>query len=220
MCLIIVKPLGTPMIDDILKVVKGASKSNSDGFGFSLKSDYLTESSLYLDKGYMDVDSMIKAIESLNIDDSDELMIHLRMATHGKVMPTNTHPFIVTDNETELNTLTGAVNKPIVAHNGYFSITCEKDYSDTWTWVKNKLSNQMIFDAITDMTTEFNPNVIKNHVGYSNKIAIMFPDKDIQLIGNGWVEDNGVFYSHGGYKYHLKNTNVNECQDYYCGYGD
>lgn len=217
MCLIIVKPLGTPMTDDILKVAKGASRNNRDGFGYALKSEAHKESSLYLDKGYMDVDNMISAIEKLKIDENDELMIHLRMATHGKVMPKNTHPFIVTDNITELDTLQGVVNKPIVAHNGWFDITCHSDYSDTWTWVRNTLSKPGVFDAIIDTSMNFDPKVLKDELGYGNKLAIMFPDMEIQLIGNGWEEHNGVFYSNFGYKTHLKSNTLTNA--YSCGYG-
>ena len=33
----------------------------------------------------------------------------------------------------------------------------------------------------------------------TDKIALLFPDRDLELIGK-WVEDNGYFHSNTGYK--------------------
>lgn len=216
MCLIIVKPLGTPMIDEILKVTKEAASSNQDGYGFCYKPNAHYANQLYVDKGYMEVDKMITAIEKLNVTDDDELMIHLRMATTGKVMPLNTHPFVVSDKNYELNTLCTSTNKPVVAHNGWFTIKTEEDYSDTWSWVKNVLSKEANFNALTDETLNFNPEKVKEILGYTSKVGIMFPDQNLQLIGNGWVESKGVFYSNSSYKYHLNKSVANAYyQEYY-----
>lgn len=215
MCLIIVKPFGVNMLPEIFDVIKGASTTNRDGFGFASKT--LTSNHIYIDKGYMDVDKIIDRLKLLKYNEDDELVIHLRARTDGKISPQNCHPFVVSDNENILNTLEGMTKLPVLAHNGMINIKTIGDYSDTWTWVKTVFSNPNINKAFLDSGKDYDARVVQKWFPHG-KLAILSPESEVQLIGS-WQEKNGVYYSNSGYSYYVKHSKKSTVeQSYNCAY--
>lgn len=114
MCLLICKPKGKGIPQDYLM---DASIQNSDGFGVVWKE----KSKTYIERG-LDMNELLLINEQLH---PYSAMIHLRLATHGKVSIENCHPFEMLGGQFYL------------AHNGVIDIERPRpDLSDSWHFAK------------------------------------------------------------------------------------
>lgn len=202
MCLITVCPKGTSKNMEILEgFIRNGASSNSQGSGFAYKKN--NETGVYINKGFFLVDDLIAAIEKLNLDDEDELIIHHRISTHGKVDKFNTHPFVVSEKQDEIIYLKGKVNKPVFAHNGIFSEYGDRnsDFSDTYHFCKRFLSIPKITNLLTRDPFLFE-STFDRIIGHQ-KLVFLFPEKDKELYivnVDSFTEDGGYYHSNGGYK--------------------
>jgi len=194
MCIIVYKPNNTPMPD--YNILMNCFDSNPDGAGYMYQ-DYNSKK-VIINKGFMNFDSFITAIESLsnNIDiTASNLVIHFRYATQGSINPANCHPFPITAKVKQLRQSNITANTAIV-HNGVIPFC--SNYNS-----KNKLSDTQIFirDYLSKMNnnTLFNPAVLALIEESTNSKFVIMDSNRIELIGN-FIEDQGIYYSNDTYK--------------------
>lgn len=210
MCLIIFADKGSDKKDKFLKeaIIK-ASEFNGDGMGYAIKR---ADNSIYLSKGFFDVNRFIKDIEKKKVKEEDELLIHLRIGNKGLKKAINMcHPFVVSEDEEEvLNTNKGSVNKPVVAHNGtmFLHSVYNSDKSDTFYFIKNILSKQPVLNLLRD-DIDVSYSVLKPHLGES-RMCIMYPDDHASQLLGKWHTIKGFYFSKDYYKeYFPIKTNFN-----------
>lgn len=200
MCLVSVCPKGTEKNSEkVRRFIMSGFDSNKQGSGFMYKRN--GSNKIVIDKGYFEVESMIKAIEKAKLGLDDELVIHHRISTAGKVTPENSHPFIITDDPDECRETDITVSKPCLAHNGMFKELdkyekLNPEMSDTFAFACYIMSDRRIMDLFLNDREKFDI-VMDGVIGYS-KVAILFPDRDVEMIGK-FIEDEGYFHSNGGY---------------------
>jgi len=88
MCLAIYKPEGEPIP---MNAIKTAWESNPDGAGVAIKDPATPDKPIKIYKGFMKRKKFLKFLSG--IDQSQEMAIHLRYATHGQVVQNLCHPF-------------------------------------------------------------------------------------------------------------------------------
>ena len=199
MCLISVCPKGTPKYtDEVKEFIQNGFNSNKDGSGFMYKKE--GEYFVHVEKGFFKFDELMAAIEKANLKDEDELVIHHRIGTSGKVSKENTHPFVISHVHETVCSISIKTNKACLVHNGYFSDIYEymsknPDFSDTYAFTRYIMPN--VIDFYVQETKMFKKAFL-GIVGTS-KICVLFPYRNLVMMGN-FTEDNGYFHSNGGYK--------------------
>ena len=114
MCVIIHKPAGVQMPQ--LHILESCFLRNRDGIGFCTSSGKTWHGM-----------SFYKFLSELGkTDDSEEIIIHFRWATHGSVSRKNCHPFY--DKEHDI----------WFAHNGVLPIRPTKDRTDSETFFRDR----------------------------------------------------------------------------------
>jgi glutamine phosphoribosylpyrophosphate amidotransferase len=175
MCIAIVKPVTRQVSDEVLR--KCAS-SNPDGGGYA----FVKDGKVVIRKGFMDIESFLTSYhEDLAANINSVFIIHFRISTGGDKSEANTHPF---GNE-----------EVALIHNGYFFYPGNSGPSDT-SILADTIMGYLTKENMQDKVAEFG-----NIIGAGNKVAMLFKD-NTYLIANQdrGVWDNGVWYSHGGYK--------------------
>lgn len=201
MCIISVCPKGTKKhTEEVNKFIRKGASSNTQGSGFMFKRN--GESVIHIEKGFFNVEKLIEVLKSYNLADADELVIHHRISTSGKVNDLNCHPFVISQIHEEVILTHGISDKSCLAHNGVFSSIKEleeldKDFSDTYAFARHLMSNPQVIELFNSNRTLF--NILTKDIISHNKLAILSPDKDLILIGR-FEEENGYKHSNGGYK--------------------
>jgi predicted glutamine amidotransferase len=171
MCLIIHKPANVKVPKDVLQ---GALHLNEDGYGI-----------MYAKDGKLTVEKSLKAswlVERLSQLNDLELVIHLRMRTHGKVDLDNCHPFTVTDD-------IGMV------HNGIIKDYGDIDTSDTSEFVTTILK-PMLSTSSEAYGSEAYTKVLERVIGTDNKMILMRSDGKVWSLNRCLgLEYNGVWLS-------------------------
>jgi len=202
MCLVSVCKKGTPKYtDEVVKFIKKGASSNRSGSGFMFKRD--GEDTITINKGYFDVEELLKDLKAHNLQDSDELVIHHRIPTAGNADAFNTHPFVISTKHEEVIMVKGTTKKPCLAHNGVFSMITgymdlDSDFSDTYAFSRYIMANKSVMNFYLHDRNLFD-TLTKHIIGSYNKVALMFPDRDLELIGD-FNECNGYFHSNWGFK--------------------
>ena len=209
MCIAIYKPMGTDF--PVKRVLKRCFYKNPDGAGFMVA----TGSAVEIHKGYMGFRSFWKALREVRTKYGDDkaYVMHFRISTQGGVRQDGCHPFPLSKDMTDLRRLSCEADIGI-AHNGIIDLTTDwgssyssyytksytarkqLDYSDTMKFITEYLS-LIIHD------TEYYENsdtlkLIEKLVG--SRLAILDYTGHCELIGIGWENADGVWYSNGGYK--------------------
>jgi len=188
MCIIIAKHSETKLDKSfLLKGIEQSWNTNSHGAGYAIKSK--ESNTIWIDKGYFDKDQFLSKMES-EIQDDDDFIIHLRLATSGNKDDINCHPFIISTNVKELETVEGHTKKAVIAHNGVISEFTDRksDHSDTFRFVQYQLSMWI---------PKFYSSLL-NNIGH-NKFAVLDPKKGLSVYGN-FIRERGIYFSNGGYK--------------------
>lgn len=175
MCVAIYKPQGCTISQADLK---RAWTTNPDGGGFAYRDGI--DGQIMLFKGLMSKKDWLHEIKQVG---DVEMIIHARIATHGKVNADNTHPF-------ELEGTGG-----IWVHNGTFTgYPRNKDESDTVMFGKEFL--QPLLTKYEDfLDHEVGVKVLDELFGFSKGI-IMLPGKPVVLVNKKlFTEDQGVWFS-------------------------
>jgi len=180
MCIIAYKPENVPFPEDWETHVREMFRVNSDGFGMM----YPVEGGVRITKGFFDVETVLKVIES--VDSSLPLALHFRIATSGNINPQCCHPFPITD-DTHILKSTDIVTKFAVAHNGVLLefVGDVKARSDTMNFSMYIAENNPSED------------VVKKLAG-SSKLLFMTKDK-VNKMGY-WQKHDGIEYSNSSYE--------------------
>jgi hypothetical protein len=200
MCLVSVCPKGKEKFNDqVVTFIKNGMSSNKQGSGYMFKRS--GENVITIDKGYFDEENLISSIRERNLGVNDELVIHHRISTSGLISGSNSHPFVISDNHDEVCAQDITINKPCLAHNGCFSrltdyMKLQPDFSDTYAFARYILSNPNIYN-IMEVDYELFKTILDPIISGS-RVAILFPDKDVKLIGD-FKEVDGYYHSNYGY---------------------
>ena len=189
MCIIVVKPKNIPMPSmDTLRI---CFDNNHDGAGYM----YATGKTVEVRKGFMDWLSFQDAIEAEGDMTERAVVMHFRIATHGKVQPGCCHPFPVTDDMERLRE-TSCHDSLCVAHNGIISgMETSDTVSDTMAYVASvmtplrRMAPSMLFseDALS---------IIDATLG--SKMALLDASGELVTVGS-FHENEGVLYSNSTY---------------------
>lgn len=191
MCVIAIKKQGVEMPDE--QTLKTMWTNNPHGAGLM----YARNGRVYIDKGYMDWTSFHERIKSLGDLTDTALIMHFRIATHGGVVPGNTHPFPVSDNVGLLTKLRLAC-KVGVAHNGIIRCVQPREgISDTMEYIATKL----VPLAKSDMDWYMDKRVLER-IGHEiqSKLAVLDGDGIISYYGDFITDTDGMIYSNDSFR--------------------
>ena len=213
MCVIAIKPVGIPMINEAL--FKKMWDTNEDGAGFM----YMVNGQVHISKGYMEFNDFTNAIAGVekrlmrkNVDVANvPFVFHFRIATHGGVSKANTHPFPVVSNE-KLIKETELVTDLGVCHNGVISsVTASATMSDTMVYITDVMANLYSLND-TFHTTLYGKQLLENTIGAS-KLAFLDKNGVIETVGEFKTSTNADYkgllfsnlnhemtYNYGSYK--------------------
>jgi hypothetical protein len=166
-------------------------KRNPDGVGIA----WNTGKHVFFKKGLTTVDGVMALMGKL--DFARDIVFHARIATSGGVSAEKCHPFPVSGDNATLDRTTYAGKNPVVFHNGVFNISIDNGLNDSQTFVKKSLYPIFRADPRGLSNGKYNP--IINMAVSGSRLVILYPD-GFYAYGNGWQEDDGVWYSNSGYK--------------------
>lgn len=178
MCIAILKPKDINIDKEVLQT---CCDSNPDGMGFA----YVDNGVVHIRK-YMNFDTFYN--DYIQVENKSNMLIHFRIATHGKVEVDNCHPF-------KLN------HRMALIHNGIISGYGDKQTkSDTRDFIDKVIGN-------ISWKLWKNPSyrtLVGNAIGYS-KFAILDASGEYYIINESkGVWDGGVWYSNTSYKPKVK----------------
>lgn len=215
MCILAVKPYGVLSPDEA--TLRRMFTANPDGAGIA----YNFKGKIRIIKGIMTVEEFITEVGKIPVDST--ALIHARIQTSGGVCRELTHPYPLT-NDYEKLTATNLTLKEgfAVAHNGIFSGFSNKTgYNDTIQFIGNHLTplNKLCIDAGKSILDKSMKPII-NRLVDTSRLAIMDTVGNFETYGNGWIEDNGIWYSNSTYKpytysYSTKNFRYSDYYDDY-----
>ena len=176
MCIAILKTKDKILDKDTLET---CSKNNPDGCGFA----YRNNEGKIIIKKFMNFESFWK--EYSKVQEHHTMLIHFRIATHGKVELANCHPF-------KLNNHMALIHNGIIS--GYGSKT--ENLSDTRDFIEKVIGN-------ISYKMWKNPSFIKlvgSSIGYS-KFVILDNNENYYIVNEEkGIWDDGVWYSNSSYK--------------------
>ncbi len=189
MCIIVAVPANTNLPN--AETLKECFTSNPDGSGFM----YSDGKRVRIRKGFMTYDKFMEALSEEEIPEDTAVVMHFRIATHGKVQPSCCHPFPVSSDEDDLKLLRSE-SRWGVAHNGVIhGRTTSNDWSDSMDFVHGVIAP----------LARMNPGFLHSSDAQEmlegackSKLAILDNAGDLMLVGD-FVEDDGVFYSNTTY---------------------
>lgn len=186
MCIIAVKPLGMEMFPK--ETIKNMFQRNHDGAGIMWAED----GKVYIKKGFMDVESFLKFVDSRNDWKDIPAVAHFRIGTAGPNDELNCHPYpIRQENTVECSCELAMVHNGILS--GYNPLVGSR-LNDTQVFINtviNKLPKKFYKnDAIVKL--------ISSSIGTS-KLTFLDGNGNITCIGN-FIEDGGYKYSNESYK--------------------
>lgn len=165
---------------------------NPDGVGVA----YNSARGVKFVKGLKTASEVLNEYTNAERDGFEFFIFHARISTSGGVSAEKCHPFILSNNDDKLNKTQGFA-KALCFHNGILHLPIEKGLNDTQTFVKNCLyplyngNKNALFNGAYD-------NLIEQAVQGSR--FVILSKNTIKLYGDGWVKDDGVWYSNSGYK--------------------
>lgn len=204
MCIVGVFDKGINKQDEQVRtaIINGLT-GNNQSFGYAIRRENSDE--IIFKKGYTKkfVNDFMKDLDSLNVQVNDVLIVHGRIATHGGNTDALAHPFICSPNFDEVMQTEGTTNKPVLMHNGVFKNLGNKstdgNHSDT-----SEFAQLIASDPSFITLAARNPIAAKNLLdtteidiwGYSNKVVILLPDRNVKpiLLGANWdITSYGIF---------------------------
>jgi hypothetical protein len=200
MCLITYFKEGQPKYGGKVEAfLRQGAESNDEGSGYMFKKK--GDNKIVVDKGYFNVDLLLESLKARGLKDEDELVVHHRICTVGKVSPENCHPFVLSDNPNIVAATQITTKKPCLVHNGGFSklykyIQKNSHMSDTYAFTRYIMSNKGILKMLDEDRDLF--NFLLDDIVNSSRVVIMYPDKPTNVIGH-FYDDEGYMHSNLGY---------------------
>ena len=200
MCIIVAKEKGLELPKK--ETLETCFKHNPDGAGFM----YVKDNKVIIDKGYMDFKSFYKRLKKLDkkLHLKDKaLVMHFRIGTHGANNRQTTHPFPISNNNSDLKqtyfkTDLGMVHNGIIPHYDY-----EKDMSDTQLFIRDLVS------ILKGLNKNFykDKNTLDMFEKVTNsKLCFLDTKNDLIYVGDFVKDENGIKYSNTTYKEYTYKT--------------
>lgn len=193
MCIIAYKPSNVDFPSDT--ILKNCWESNPDMGGFM----YALNGSVHIEKGFETWEAFKHALDKARVRTGNNVpyVMHFRISTQGYDV-TCCHPFPLTSKMKNFRKMNYVTNIG-VAHNGILRITSDgaKDYSDTMKFITDYLS--LIIRSYKWYEDERTKQLIENLIDGS-RLAILDKTEHCELLGKGWIEDGGIWYSNSTYK--------------------
>lgn len=184
------------------KTLQTCFENNPDGAGYM----YAYNKKVYIEKGFMSFSKFWKSLSDTRkkVGDNVPYVLHFRISTQAGKRQDCTHPYPLSDKMAELRKLSTTTDIGI-AHNGIISLTSAGysytktiTYNDTMEFITDYLS--LIIKSKDYYKDKDTLTLIERLCG--SKLAILDGDGHCQLVGNGWVLEDGVFYSNTSYLAH------------------
>lgn len=194
MCIIAIKSKGVDMPSE--KTLRTMWTNNPHGAGIMYADG---DGKVYIDKGYMDWTSFHERIKSLGDPEALRnmaIIMHFRIATHGGINPSNTHPFPVSERVSALTKLRQAC-KVGVAHNGIIPIKPREGISDTMEFIVSELAP---LAARKPAWYKDRKTMAKIGKRIQSKLAVLDGRQVIAYYGDFITEADGMIYSNTSYK--------------------
>lgn len=193
MCIIVAKPAGVPLPP--LATLRQCFRSNPDGAGYMVARGDRVD----IRKGFMDLQSLLDALEAEGDITGQGAVLHFRIATHGGISEQCCHPFPVSERLEDL-TLTRASASLGAAHNGVIqsmSPYAGPGRSDSMEYIRRVLAPlcQMMPGFMRNRAAL---NLIENTLG--GRLALLEPDGTITTVGDFAEDLGGVLFSNTSYK--------------------
>ena len=197
MCIIVYKPANQKFPSK--ETLQNCFINNPDGAGFM----YAYKNHVYIKKGFDTFNKFWNVLNRTRKECGDKLpyIMHFRISTQAHGRMDCTHPFPLSSNMSDLRKLYVKCNIGI-AHNGIIQLTSNYGYNKSITW-----SDTMLF--ITDYASLIikDSNYYKDKANLKlleklaqSKLAILNSDGHVELIGDPFIQDNGIYYSDNSYK--------------------
>lgn len=194
MCVIMSKPQGVAFPEE--SILKNCWDNNPDmgGFMFALNGH------VYIQKGYSTWEGFKSALTRVRAKFGDDIpyVCHFRISTQG-YDTSCCQPFPLSSKMKNLKKSRTESNMG-VAHNGILSLTSDgsRDYSDTMKFITDYLT--LIIRGYDWHEDERTVKLIENLIEGS-RFAILDKTGFCKLLGKGWIEDKGCWYSNSTYSY-------------------
>lgn len=196
MCIAIYKPINSDFPSKA--TLKRCFAKNPDGAGYM----YALNGCVYIRKGFMRFEDFWRSLKDIRAKNGDKLayVLHFRISTQAGIRADCCHPYPLSEKMQDLRAL--KIKAKIgVAHNGIISLTSSGyhktiTYNDTMQFITDYLSL-----IIRDKNYYKDKNtllLIERLVG--SRLAILDGGGHCELIGEGWREDGGVWYSNASYQ--------------------
>ena len=194
MCVIMSKPANVAFPEE--SILKNCWDNNPDMGGFM----YALNGKVYIHKGYETWKAFKSALDKAREKTGDKVpyVCHFRISTQG-FDKACCQPFPLSGNMKALKKQKYDANIG-VAHNGILSLTSDgsKEYSDTMKFITDYLVNIIRnYNWYKDQRTV---TLIENLIEGS-RFAILDKQGHCELLGKGWVENKGCYYSNNTYSY-------------------
>lgn len=189
MCIIVAVPANVKMPS--AETLKECFNANPHGAGFM----WADGKRVNIKKGFMTWTEFERALDAEKIPEDSAVVMHFRIATHGRVQPSCCHPFPVSSEPEDLRA-TSMSARFGAAHNGIIN---GRTTNDAWSD-----SMDFICDVVAPLA-RLCPGFIHDSNAQEllegacqSKMALMDGAGDIALVGE-FLEDGGVFYSNPSY---------------------
>lgn len=194
MCVIMSKPANVAFPEE--QILKNCWDNNPDMGGFM----YALNGKVCIRKGFETWEDFKHALDKSREKTGDNVayVCHFRISTQG-YETTCCQPFPLSGNMHNLKRLRSEANIG-VAHNGILDITSDgsKEYSDTMKFVTDYLVNIIrSYDWYKDKRTK----VLIENLIVGSRFAILDKKGHCELMGKGWIEDKGCYFSNSTYSY-------------------
>lgn len=194
MCVIAYKPDGVKF--PTKSTLKTCYNNNPDGAGFM----YADGERVHICKGFMTFNSFWRALRGARKRTGDKIpyVLHFRISTQAGTRPDCTHPFPLSKNMDDLRQL-NTFARFGVAHNGIIDLTAYNakgvTHSDTMEFITDYLS--LIIRTPDYHHDRDTVQLITRLCG--SRLAIMDTTGHVELIGTGWTQNGGTWYSNRSY---------------------
>ena len=196
MCIAIYKPAEQNFPSK--KTLQRCFEANPDGAGYM----FAHRNAVHIRKGFATFKAFWRDLRDIRakVTDTPAFVLHFRISTQAGVRADCTHPFPLSRKMDDLRALHATADIGI-AHNGIITLTSH-GYNKTITY-----SDTMEF------ITDYAARLIKGRDWYTDpdlrgviadladsRLAILDGGGHCELLGSGWQEDRGCWYSNASYK--------------------
>lgn len=209
MCIVVYKRNGVKMPST--KILKNCFDNNPDGAGYM----YAHKGKVHIFKGFMNFEKFMCALEKsiATVGEKIPYVLHFRISTQAGTRADCTHPFPLSPQMNDLRKLRTKSGIGI-AHNGIISLT-------------SAYAKQITHSDTMEFITDYLSLIIKNSRYYESKdtmlliqrlceskLAILDGQGHCELVGNGWVLNNDIYYSNKTYEEIYYSRYMLGCDEY------